>query len=116
VDISFTQALMAVIGVVVLFSIITNSGRMIEWYRNNQQPVISVHAKIIAKRTKVSGSMIDSVGSTSTSYYCTFELTTGQRLEYAISGRNYGLLAEGDEGILNFQGTRYQGFERGRNI
>jgi hypothetical protein len=27
-------------------------------------------------------------------------------------GREHGQLAEGDNGILSFQGTRYYGFER----
>ena len=27
-------------------------------------------------------------------------------------GRDYGLMAEGDEGRLTFQGTRFLGFER----
>ena len=104
--------LMLVIGGVCVLLFIIEAPRLIEWYRNNQQPVISVQAKVIAKRTKVSGSMINSVGSTSTSYYCTFELTTGQRQEYGVSGEKYGLLAEGDEGILTFQGTRYHEIER----
>lgn len=29
-----------------------------------------------------------------------------------MSGREYGMLAEGDRGILHFQGTRYLGFDR----
>ncbi len=30
----------------------------------------------------------------------------------AISGQEYGQLAEGDRGTLHFQGTRYLGFDR----
>jgi hypothetical protein len=33
-------------------------------------------------------------------------------MEFSISGRDYGLLAEGDVGELEFQGTRYHGFSR----
>ena len=33
-------------------------------------------------------------------------------MELAVTGEEYGLLAEGDEGSLSFQGTRYKGFER----
>ena len=33
-----------------------------------------------------------------------------------MTGTEYGLLAEGDRGKLTFQGTRYLGFERQRNI
>ena len=33
-------------------------------------------------------------------------------MELQLSGTEYGLLAEGDQGELSFQGTRYLGFER----
>ena len=50
--------------------------------------------------------------TSSTSYYATFEVESGDRMELSVSGREYGLLAEGDRGRLSFQGTRYLGFER----
>ena len=50
--------------------------------------------------------------SRSTSYYVTFEVESGDRLELRISGSEYGLLAEGDFGMLTFQGTRYLSFDR----
>lgn len=33
-------------------------------------------------------------------------------MELRVPGDAYGLLVEGDTGILSFQGTRYLGFER----
>ncbi len=48
----------------------------------------------------------------STSYYVTFEVDSGDRVEFSMRGSDYGMLIEGDIGILNFQGTRYLGFER----
>ena len=36
----------------------------------------------------------------------------GDRLELRLPGREYGLLTEGDTGLLTFQGTRYLSFER----
>ena len=50
--------------------------------------------------------------STSTSYYVTFQVESGDRMELHMSGSEYGLLIEGDRGNLTFQGTRYLGFER----
>ena len=38
----------------------------------------------------------------------------GVRLELKVDGSEYGMLAEGDCGMLSFQGTRYLGFVRGR--
>jgi hypothetical protein len=81
-----------------------------EWSKNNKQPRLNVHAEVISKRTEVSGGGEDH--SSSTWYYATFQLESGDRMEFAVSGRDYGLLAEGDVGKLEFQGTRYHGFSR----
>lgn len=48
----------------------------------------------------------------STSYYATFQVESGDRMELHVSGAEYGMLAEGDTGKLTFQGTRYLGFVR----
>ena len=49
---------------------------------------------------------------TSTRYYVTFQVESGDRMELSVSGPEYGMLAEGDRGELTFQGTRYLSFER----
>ena len=41
-----------------------------------------------------------------------FEVESGDRMEFAVQGQEYGLLIEGDYGKLTFQGTRYMGFVR----
>ncbi|MBX9680641.1 MAG: DUF2500 domain-containing protein [Gemmataceae bacterium] len=33
-------------------------------------------------------------------------------MEFWIEGEEYGLLVEGDVGVLSYQGTRYLGFQR----
>lgn len=48
----------------------------------------------------------------STSYYVTFQVDSGDRMELSVSGSEYGVLAEGDKGQLTFQGTRYLTFDR----
>src|SRR4051812_6576564 len=84
-----------------------------EWSNNNKQPVLEVPAQIVSKRTDTSGSSSSNGGgSVSTWYYATFELSDGQRLEFTLPGKEYGLLAEGDAGMLTHQGTRYKGFQR----
>lgn len=97
----------------ILFAVLhgaSNHSRQNRW--NKQQPVVSTSAQVIAKRTEVSGSG----GGTAalTFYYATFETSDKERHEFSVSGKDYGLLIEGDQGILTFQGTRYKGFERGR--
>lgn len=87
-----------------------------EWNKNNHSPRITVPVTIVSKRTHVSrrhhaGEHHHS--HTSTSYYVTFQLSSGDRMEFHVPGTEYGLLVEGDHGDLSFQGTRYLGFERG---
>ena len=54
----------------------------------------------------------DTMAHTFTTYYVTFQVESGDRMELTVSGSDYGMLVEGDIGKLNFQGTRYLGFQR----
>ncbi|AJY77770.1 hypothetical protein VN24_15495 [Paenibacillus beijingensis] len=90
------------------------------WNRNNKQPVLSVRALVVGRRFEAqtrrhSGDDNASQQTQSYTYYVTFEVESGDRMEFAIEGRNYGLIAEGDLGKLTFQGTRYFGFDRDNN-
>lgn len=82
---------------------------------NNKQPIIPVTAKIVTKRHDVSHHHHHSSDnmhhhSSSTWYYATFELANGERMELQIPDREFGMLVEGDEGTLQFQGTRFISF------
>jgi len=91
-----------------------------QWRRNNASPVLSVEATVVAKRTNVSHhhhagmNNMHHMNSASTTYFATFEVASGDRMEFRIRDTEYGLLAEKDKGTLTFQGTRYLGFERHR--
>lgn len=93
---------------------------MAQWKKNNDLPRLNVPATLVTKRTNVSHhhhtGMDHHVGtsSSSTSYYITFEVESGDRMEFRVSGQEYGLLIEGDKGELEFQGSRYLGFKRAR--
>lgn len=88
-----------------------------QWNKNNHSPRLTVPATIVTKRTNVTRHHRNDVEGfhhhhTSTSYYVTFQVDSGDRMEFCVSGQEYGLLVEGDRGNLSFQGTRYLGFER----
>ncbi len=99
-----------------------------QWSYNNSQPVLSEHARVTGKRSETRRTadtttyiptgpnsppmMSTTPGHNWTTCYATFELPSGERREFPLRGNEYGLLAEGDAGILTFQGTRYCGFER----
>ena len=85
-----------------------------QWQKNNHSPRLTVEAKVVSKRTNYhSHSGTDHhVGHGHTTYYVTFEVASGDRMELNMSGTEYGLLVEGDWGDLTFQGTRYLSFQR----
>ena len=101
------------------FALISN---LRTWNKNNHSPRLTVPATVVAKRTDVSHSSSANAGdmsgahgydtSTFTSYYVTFQVESGDRMEFTVSGSDYGMLVEGDIGKLSFQGTRSLGFER----
>lgn len=91
----------------IIFAIIKSVG---QWSSNNNSPRLTVPAQVVTKRTETWGGSGDS--SARTNYYVTFQVESGDRMELEMSGKEYGMLAEGDIGILTFQGTRYLGFER----
>ena len=97
------------------FMIVTLIRGVGEWNKNNHSPKLTVPATVVSRRTAVShhhhGNEMHHT-HTSTSYYATFQVESGDRMEFAVPGAEYGMLAEGDRGTLTFQGTRYLNFRR----
>lgn len=99
----------------IVFIIVRNIAKEKE---NDRAPRITVNACIVSKRTNVShhrhhhGAHHGGHVHTSTTYYVTFEVASGDRMELSVSGQEYGMLVEGDRGELTFQGTRYLNFRR----
>lgn len=122
-DIMFTIVpIIIAIGFVLVFGtiIVRSIQGAKQWKRNNESPVLTVDATVVTKRTDVhhhphnTGTDNMHHMSSSTTYYATFEVNSGDRLEFQIRDTEYGMLVENDRGKLSFQGTRYLGFERTR--
>lgn len=113
-QIMFSLVFILVIG---MFIVIAVKG-ISQWSKNNRSPRLTVPATVVAKRANVSHHHHNHGGngmhhtSHSTSYYVTFQVESGDRMELHVAGHEFGLLVEGDQGKLTFQGTRYLGFER----
>lgn len=117
-DIIFPIMFVMVFGIII-FTFVQG---IAEWNKNNDSPKLTVPAAVVAKRTNVTrhhhangGDASGAHGfhtTTSTTYYVTFQVESGDRMEFHVSGSEYGMLAEGDSGRLTFQGTRYLSFER----
>ncbi len=84
-----------------------------QWNKNNHSPRLTVPARVISRRTHVTHrNSANGMGGRSTSYYVTFQFESGDRLELRLQGHEFGLMVEGDQGDLTFQGTRFLKFER----
>jgi hypothetical protein len=98
---------------VIIFSIVKNISVSMH---NNKQPIIPVEAKVVTKRYNVSSHHNSADNnmhhSSSTFYYVTFELNNGERIEFPVPSYEFGMMVEGDNGTLSFQGTRFISFIR----
>ena len=97
--------------------LVTTIRGMKESNKNNHSPKLTVPAKVVAKRTNITRHRHGGANDihhhhTTTTYYATFEVESGDRMELQLDGSEYGLMVEGDQGKLSFQGTRFLGFER----
>ena len=111
VTFSIMQIMVPVMFVLVFgFMIVTLVRGVGEWNKNNQSPKLTVPVTIVAKRSDVDRGI--ETMHTFTSYYVTFQVESGDRMEFEVSDMEYGMLAEGDSGELTFQGTRYLSFQR----
>ena len=118
INVMFPIMFIIVVGIII-FSLVRG---IITWNKNNQSPRLTVSVVVAAKREIITHHQHANVGdlssahgfhtTTSTSYYVTFLVESGDRIELCVSGTEYGMLVEGDTGRLTFQGTRYLSFER----
>ena len=111
-EIMFFLTFILIFGVFI-FTFIKGIG---QWNKNNHSPRLTVDATVVAKRSDVSHHHNHTNGAMhtthSTWYYVTFQVESGDRMELAVDGTEFGMLVEGDYGKLTFQGTRFLGFER----
>lgn len=91
-----------------LFMLIKGIG---QWNRNNHSPRLTVPATVVGRRQHRSHSSGEHHHS-HTSYYITFQVDSGDRMELHIPSTEFGYIVEGDQGSLTFQGTRFISFER----
>lgn len=110
----FIGIIFVIVFIIILVNVFKSLG---QWKKNEESPRLSVPAHVKIKRTNVTrnGHFQDNnvhSHSSSTTYFITFEFESGDRSEFQVSGKEFGLLAEGDFGTLTFKGTRYIDFIR----
>lgn len=81
---------------------------IIFYYPNASAPIIQKEARVVSKRSHVSGNQ----SRISTQYYVTFEFPDRNRAEFNVRAFSYGCLVEGDYGTLHVQGIWFHEFDR----
>lgn len=109
---------------VMAFIVIVMLGAAIHHAYNLAQPIVTRKAKVTGKRTTITQHGFGQVPPHSphwhgaghfplqTTYLCAFEFGDGQRAEFTVDANRYGLMAEGDRGDLDTQGTLFRDFRR----
>ena len=88
-SILFPILFLVVLGMI-LYAII---GNIRTWNKNNHSPRLTVPATVVAKRTEVSHHHTDNtMMHTFTTYYVTFQVESGDRMELTVDGSEYGML------------------------
>lgn len=117
---NFVSVFIFIIFFIVLAAIIISMVKGVsQWNKNNHQPVLTVDTTVVSKRMNVSHHNHTNTEhmhstSSSTDYYITFQVASGDRMEFLVPDKEYGMVVEGDIGKVTFQGTRYKGFVRER--
>lgn len=80
--------------------------------REGRKPVYNIQAEVKGKRTLIEADP-DNPTIPQTRYFVTFHKRDGIRVEMEVPGEDYGLAAEGDEGILVYaKGDEFIVFKR----
>lgn len=98
INVMFPIMFIIVVGIII-FSLVRG---IITWNKNNQSPRLTVSVVVAAKRENITHHQHANVGdlssahgfhtTTSTSYYVTFLVESGDRIELCVSGTEYGML------------------------
>ena len=109
---AFTMMGGGMVAILLLMLVAKMTGRVNVEEKQGRKPVYNIQAEVKGKRTLVEA---DPENSTipRTRYFVTFHKRDGIRVEMEVPGEDYGLAAEGDEGILVYtKGDEFIVFKR----
>lgn len=96
---------------------------MAQHHRDNNSPRLKVEAVVVDKREEIRHEQQPVAGDVtgahgyhtiiSSSYWVTFQVESGDKMDFLVDGNEYKRINEGEKGKLLFQGSRYLGFESG---
>ena len=101
---------MAAILLLMLVAKLTGKGNVEEW--EGRKPIYNMEAEVKGKRTLIEADP-ENPAVPRTRYFITFHKRDGNRVEMEVPGEDYGLAAEGDEGVLVYsKGDEFIVFKR----
>lgn len=109
--IAFTMVGGGLIAILLLMLVAKLTGRVNVEEREGRKPIYNIQAQVKGKRTLVEADP-ENPAVSRTRYFLTFHKRDGNRVEMEVPGEDYGLAAEGDEGILVWQGDAFVVFKR----
>ena len=78
------------------------TGRVNVEEKQGRKPMYNIQATVKGKRTLIEADP-ENPGVPKTRYFLTFHKRDGNRVEMEVPGEDYGLAAEGDEGVLVYE-------------
>ena len=100
-----------ILAIIILMVVAKLTSRVNVEEREGRKPVYNMEATVKGKRTLVEADP-ELPGASRTRYFVTFHKRDGNRIEMEVPGEDYGLSAEGDEGVLVWQGDEFIVFKR----
>ena len=108
VNVGFSS-LGTVLGAILVLMLVAKITSMVHVEADDARaPIDSMEASVVGKRTLVT----QEDGAPKTIYYMTFQKVNGMRMELEVPGEDYGLAAEGDQGVLVARGEEFIVFKR----
>ena len=109
---AFTMVGGGMAAILLLMLVAKLTGRVNVEEKQGRKPVYNIQAEVKGKRTLVEADP-ENPAIPRTRYFLTFHKRDGVRVEMEVPGEDYGLAAEGDEGILVYsKGDEFIVFKR----
>lgn len=100
------------LAILILMAVAKLTSRVNIEEREGRKPIYNMEAVVKGKRTLVEADP-DKPNIPLTRYFVTFHKRDGNRVEMEVPGEDYGLAAEGDEGVLVYsKGDEFIVFKR----
>lgn len=91
------------LAILILMAVAKLTGKVNVEEREGRKAIYNMEAVVKGKRTLVEADP-DNPAIPRTRYFVTFHRRDGNRVEMEVPGEDYGLAAEGDEGVLVYAG------------